>query len=103
MKRIVFVFAFLLSMHSTGAIAGAAEFANAMSNPPSEYMVSVVLRSNADGIVIKLVHGVKSASSSSEAVGAFSREVLDKFPGYSIIDSLVSVVPDNKKSCGKLI
>lgn len=69
----------------------------------TEFIVSGVLRSNADGMVIKLVQGVKRSASSDEAVGAFSRDVLARYPGYSIIDALASPIPLQKPRCGQSI
>lgn len=57
---------------------------------PTEYVVSGILRSGDEGVVIKLVQGVQFALSRDEAADAFTQEVLSAYPGYTLIDTLVT-------------
>lgn len=63
---------------------------------PKEFFVSGVMRSKSDGDVIKLVHSTKIAASTDEAVGAFTRDVLDAYPGYSLFDALATPMPSKR-------
>lgn len=74
-----------------------------MSKSPGTFAVSGILRSNANGVVIKLVQGVQRAGSQEEAVGAFTRDVLARYPGYSLVDTLVTSLPSQKSTCGTSI
>lgn len=71
-----------------------------LSKAPGSFAIAGILRSNADGVVIKLVQGVHRAGSRDEAVGSFTREVLARYPGYSLVDTLVTSLPAQKASCG---
>lgn len=64
-----------------------------------EFIVSGLLRSNGDGVVIKLVQGMKPASSANEAVGAFTREALAQYPGYSLVDAIASPLVKKVQPC----
>jgi hypothetical protein len=75
-------------------------FAIIKEDRAAQYIVSGMLRSNADGMVIKLVHGVEVAGSPDEAIGQFSREALDKYPGYALINTLATPIPARKSECG---
>lgn len=58
----------------------------------SRYMVSGVLRKGSTEMSIRLVHSIHTASNSDEALGLFTRQVMVKFPGYSILSTLVTEV-----------
>lgn len=89
MQKIITVLTLALTCHISSALAE--------SN--LDFFVSGVLRSNADGMVIKLAHGVESASSANEAVGAFAREVVTQYPGYSLIDAIASPLRKQTEPC----
>lgn len=84
------------------ALADTTIYRNAAAQQ-SAYMVSVVLRSSDNGIVIKLAHGLNAGASKDEAIGAFVRKTLAQFPGYSVIDSIASPVPQSGEKCGPSI
>lgn len=67
------------------------------------YMVSVVLRKGEEGVVIKLVHGMSIGATKDEAIGAFVDKTLHRHPGYSLIDSIATLVPHNESPCGPAI
>ena len=93
MKRAIFLTALVLSLLTPPCFAGAAD----------TYMVSGVLRKNSDGMVIKLVHAMRPASSANEAVGSFTRDVLSQYPGYSLVDAIASPVERPAgDQCGKV-
>lgn len=65
-------------------------------------MISAVLRLHSDGMTIKLLHTFRTAQSSDEALGKFTRDVLDEYPGYGILSTLISEVTSGEKAkvCG---
>ncbi|NTB05893.1 hypothetical protein [Agrobacterium tumefaciens] len=67
------------------------------------YAISGILRSNSDGVVIKLVQAVQLAVSKDEAVGAFARQVLAKYPGYALVDTVAMPVPTPRSACAQSI
>jgi hypothetical protein len=71
----------------------------AVLKAPGSFAVSGILRSNGAGVVIKLVQGVHRAGSRDEAVGAFTQEVLNRYPGYSLVDTVVTSLPSQKATC----
>lgn len=97
------VLAVLLSTQSVVAVAASPVHAMLASRISTMYAVSGILRSNADGNVIKLVQGIHLASSSDEAVGSFSGEVLARYPGYSLMDAVATALPSTKSLCGQSI
>jgi len=96
------VFLALISMQSFAAAATPIQ-AMFTSRTSTMYAVSGILRSAADGNVIKLVQGIHLAISSDEAVGAFSREVLARYPGYSLMDTVATALPQPKALCSQSI
>jgi hypothetical protein len=58
--------------------------------PATEYMVAGVLRKGDDPLTIKLTQSLETARSPDEAVGAYTRKVLEQFPGYSVATTLVT-------------
>jgi len=97
------IFLAFISMQSYAAPAATPVQAMFTSRTPNMYAVSGILRSAADGIVIKLVQGIHMANSSDEAVGAFSREVLARYPGYSLMDTVATVLPPTKSLCSQSV
>ena len=97
------VLAAILSTHSLAAVAASPMQAMLTSRTSTMYAVSGIVRSNADGNVIKLVQGIHLAISSDEAVGSFSREVLARYPGYSLMDTVATALPPTKSLCGQSI
>lgn len=57
------------------------------------YLVTLLLRAPGAGVTVKLVHAVRAASGPDEALGAVSASALLEYPGYSVLDSLVSPAP----------
>lgn len=90
------VFLTLIWMQSFAATAATPMQVMFTSRTLTMYTVSGILRSAADGNVIKLVQGIHLARSSDEAVGAFSREVLARYPGYSLMDTVATALPPAK-------
>ena len=90
-------------MQSFAAIAATPVQAMFAPRIPTVYGVSGILRSTADGNVIKLLQGVHLATSPDEAVGAFAREVSAQYPGYSLMDTVVTPVPVAKPACGRSV
>lgn len=97
------IFVVLLSMQSLAANAASPVQAMVFSRASTMYAVSGILRSAADGNVIKLVQGIHLASSLDEAVGSFSREVLARYPGYSLMDTVATALPATNSLCGQSI
>ncbi|MFC6523109.1 hypothetical protein ACFQAT_28495 [Undibacterium arcticum] len=103
--KLITQFAVVLAFQSLPTLAEQPDFAKAVLSVgrQTEYMVSSVLRSNSDGIVIKLIQGIRVANSVDEAVGGFTRDALTQYPGYSVIDALGSAVITRHASCGQSI
>ena len=97
------LFLVLLSIQSFAALAAPPVPAMFASRTSTMYAVSGIIRSNADGNVIKVVQGIHLAISSDEAVGSFSREVLARYPGYSLMDKVAIALPAKKSLCGQSI
>ncbi|MGT2457803.1 hypothetical protein ACU4GI_33415 [Cupriavidus basilensis] len=68
-----------------------------MAKEGSRFLVSAVLRKDSQDVSIKLVHSIETAGTADSALGAFTRKVLAQYPGYSLLDTLVSPVP---AACG---
>lgn len=54
------------------------------------YFVSGVLKKNAEGTTIKLVHSVERASSEETALVAFVKKAATQYPDYRMLDAIVS-------------
>lgn len=83
-------------LFAQGAIAVFGVPAQAMAAPRTTmamYAVSGILRSNGNGAVIKLVQGVHVANSTNEAIGTFTRVTQEKYPGYSLMDTVATALP----------
>lgn len=78
-------------------------YADAVNYRAAEFMDSGILRSNENGTLIKLVQGLKIANSTDEAIGAFTRDALNSYPGYSLIDTIATPIPKRKDQCGQFI
>ena len=74
----------------------------AVASTQRQFMISAVLRRHGDGMTIKLLHTFRKAQSSDEALGKFTRDVLDEYPGYGILSTLISEVTADEKAkvCG---
>lgn len=59
------------------------------------FIVSAILRKDSQDISIKLVHAVETATNADAALGIFTRRVLDDYPGYSLLNTLVSRLAPN--------
>lgn len=104
MKKIKWFFSVILLLNFLQtASANAENIQNVLVRNHSDFMISGVLRSNSDGIVIKLVHAIKTANSANEAVGMFMAEILRQYPGYSLIDTVASPITVKQQECGKSI
>lgn len=101
-KILITLAAFVAYAQALPALADSPIY-NSVAAQQNTYMVSVVLRSSANGIVINLAHGFNVAASKDEAIGAFIRKTLTQFPGYSVIDSIASPVPQIGEKCGTSI
>lgn len=58
-----------------------------------QFVVTLLLRAPGSGLTVKLVHAVEMALVPEEALGTVTRRALEEFPGYSVLDSLVSPAP----------
>lgn len=58
--------------------------------PKTPYLVSAVLREGVKDFTFRLVHSVQSANSVDEAIGAFTRLVMEKHPGYAVAQTTVT-------------
>lgn len=58
--------------------------------PKTHYLVSAILREGVKDFTFRLVHSAQSASSVDEAIGIFTRLVMDKHPGYAIAQTTVT-------------
>lgn len=82
----------LLLTFSLTSLAAPACFGGTSSQQidAADFFVSGVLRRNGEDITIKLVHSVEKARSAEAAVDAFMAKVGNEYPGYAILDTLVS-------------
>ncbi|MFS2036048.1 hypothetical protein ACEN8I_18650 [Polaromonas sp. CT11-55] len=71
--------------------------------PKTHYLVSAILREGVQDFTFRLVHSVQSGSSVDEAIGLFTRLVLEKYPGYAIAQTTVTdiVLPPGACTAGK--
>ncbi|TDF55102.1 hypothetical protein [Cupriavidus sp. L7L] len=92
------------------ALALSAAMADAHSNfPPTEsesvwpaandgrFVVSAVLRKEGESGVIKLVQSFVLAATSDAALTVFTKQAGKAYPGYSVIDTIITALP---ASCG---
>lgn len=64
------------------------------------YFVSGVLKKQDAGVTIKLVHSVEFAATSQEALAVFATKAAAEYPGYVMIDALVTQTQtESKASC----
>ena len=64
----------------------------------SRYIVSGTLRkSEGSNTTVKLVHSIVAARTPEEALGYFTRSALESHPDFSLMDTLVTLIPAN---CG---
>jgi hypothetical protein len=83
-------------------MASADGYGWAIAQPPKkEFLVSGVLKKDSGEITIRLFHSLEVARSEDEALGSFTRTVLDNYPGYSVLTTLVT--PVSKQSCPQSI
>lgn len=64
-----------------------------------QYMVSAMLRKNDQGATVKLIQSIEKASSEAEASGLLLSRIKVEFVGYSVLDSITTIVPESKNSC----
>ena len=58
--------------------------------PKTYYLVSAILREGVQDFTFRLVHSVQPGASVDEAIGLFTRLVLEKYPGYAIAQTTVT-------------
>lgn len=61
------------------------------------FLVSAVLRKESESGVIKLVQSFVLAATSDAALAVFTRQAGKAYPGYSVIDTIITALP---ASCG---
>jgi hypothetical protein len=69
----------------------------AKTAPKTHYLVSAILREGVQDFTFRLVHSAQAAGSIDEAIGMFTRLVMEKHPGYAIAQTTVtdiSLPPD---------
>jgi hypothetical protein len=67
------------------------------ATPKTHYLVSAILREGVRDFTFRLVHSAQSAGSVDEAIGMFTRLVMEKHPGYAVAQTTVtdiSLPPD---------
>jgi len=71
--------------------------------PKTYYLVSAILREGVQDFTFRLVHSVQPGASVDEAIGLFTRLVLEKYPGYAIAQTTVTDVtlPPGTCAAGK--
>jgi len=71
--------------------------------PKTHYLVSAILREGVQDFTFRLVHSVQPGSSVDEAIGLFTRLVLEKYPGYAIAQTTVTdiVLPQGACTAGR--
>ena len=58
--------------------------------PKAWYLVSAILREGVKDFTFRLVHSAQAAGSVDEAIGIFTRLVMEKYPGYAIAQTTVT-------------
>lgn len=71
----------------------------------THYLVSAVLREGVKDFTFRLVHSAQPAGSVDEAIGTFTRLVMEKYPGYAIAQTTATdiswppdICPANNKA-----
>lgn len=67
--------------------------------PQQQYMVSVMLKKNTETTTVRLVQSVEKANSKEEASGIMFNRIKSEFPGYSVVDSVIGIIPNDRKEC----
>ena len=67
--------------------------------PTIKYATSAMLKKNGDDSTIKLVQSIEVSSSREEAVGMLFAKIRNDFPGYSVLDSIVTPIQKDKQVC----
>lgn len=62
----------------------------ANATPKTHYLVSAVVREGVQDFSFRLLHSVQTAASKDEAVGIFTRLVMEKNPGYAVAQTTVT-------------
>jgi hypothetical protein len=63
------------------------------------YLVSAILREGVQEFTFRLVHSVQSAAGIDEATGMFTRQVLEKYPGYAVSQTTVTDIAFPPDTC----
>ncbi|WP_321935399.1 hypothetical protein [Paraburkholderia sp. J8-2] len=88
----------LIAAASMPAFAGSFDVRSArvgwQVHQPERFMVSGVLRKNGAADVIKPIQAIVVAGDSDAAVKDFARTAQKQYPGYSLIATLASPVPN---------
>lgn len=71
--------------------------------PQTHYLVSGIVREGVKDFTFRLVHSAQPAGSADEAIGMFTRLVMEKHPGYAIAQTTVTDIslPPNTCPTGK--
>ena len=102
MKKWILIYTVMLAVSLTPIASSADGLGWAdLKSSKKEFMVSGVLKKDSDEITIRLFHSLEIARSADEALGSFTRTVLNNYPGYSVLTTLVT--PVNKPSCQQSI
>lgn len=80
-------------------------FNNAVMNVKTkqQYAVSAILKKNTQDTTVRIVQSIEKASSKEEASGMLFNRIKQEFEGYSIVDSIVSIVPEKQNECDSWI
>lgn len=68
-----------------------------------QYAVSAILKKNTQDTTVRIVQSIEKATSKEEASGMLFNRIKQEFEGYSIVDSIVSIVPEKQNECDSWI
>jgi hypothetical protein len=73
----------------------------AKAAPKKHYLVSAIMREGVQDFSFRLVHSPQPAGSVDEAAGIFTRLALEKFPGHSVAQTVVTDLSLPPGACAK--
>lgn len=85
-----------LCMCSLGVAADLRRSTAVFVGSVQSFAVSGILRKPTEDVVIKLMQSVETARSEEEAIGQFARKAQTAFPGYAVMDTIVTTLPSKQ-------
>lgn len=92
----LFLCAFSLCICSLSVAAELHRSTAALVGNVQSFAVSGILRKPTEDVVIKLMQSVETARSEEEAIGQFARKAQAAFPGYAVMDTIVTTLPNKQ-------